>query len=268
MLSEITVIIPSYNAGSYLIEALQSVHDQTYKNWKLILVDDFSKDDSIFKARSLLKDPRIMVTRNPYNLGQSISQNRALNYVTTPYVVQLDSDDWFKPDTLEVLVEEFKKQPNDVAVVSGNMEVVNITSRWLSQHNNEPLYYVKKGRNFKDRYDFMLANLSLWPRCIRTSALRDIGGWQVDTPYHGRHMEDMLMLFKLLDKYRFHWVDKVLYGHRDHDNCSTWKYQKEYNFLIEWNMRRTLIRWGDKFEPVFEIGDGGWKNIVALTPKT
>ncbi len=265
--SEITVVLPSYNGGNYLVQALDSIHSQTYKDWKLVLVDDFSNDNSIQKAKFLLNDPRILVTRNPVNLGQARSQNRALYYVTTPYFVQLDSDDWFKPNTLQVLVDEFRKQPANVAVVSGNMEVVNQTSQYLLEHNNQSASYVIKGRNFTDEYDFMMANISLWPRCYRASAVRDVGGWPVDDPYKGRHMEDMQLLFRLLDKYRFHWIDEVLYVHRDHDKSSTRKYQREYNHMIEWNMRRVLIRWGDKFEPVFEFDAAGWKRITQLIPK-
>lgn len=266
MNSEITVFIPSYNPGRFLTMALKSVYWQSYSNWKLILVDDCSTDNSMIMAKDLLNDPRITVIKNDVNLGQSKAQNRALDLITTPYCVQLDSDDWFWPNALETLLSEFKKQPDDVAVVSGNILVVNEKTEYLSLHNNITESYIRKGRVFKDCYDFMLANMTVWPRCYRTSALKKIGGWSTDDPYEGRHMEDMLVLFRLIESYRFHWIDKLLYVYRQHDNNNTNKLDA-YNYMIEWNTRNVLKRWGDKYEPVFQINAYGWKYVVQLNPK-
>ncbi len=265
-MSEITIFIPSYNPGKLLIDALKSIYNQTYSDWRVILVDDASTDDSLMLAENLLNDPRITVVKNEINVGQSKAQNIALELVTTPYMVQLDSDDWFVPYTLETLVNEFKKQPGDVAVVSGNIMVVNEETEYMKEHDNIPISFVRRGRIFKDRYDFLLSNMSLWPRCYRTSALREIGGWPVDDPYEGRNMEDKLVLFRLIEKFRFHWVDEVLYVHRRHDYNNTRKID-EYNNIIEYNAKQVLKRWGDNFEPVFDIDSYGWKNVVHLAKK-
>lgn len=266
MNSEITVVIPSYNPGKFLIDALKSVYAQTYSDWKLILVDDASDDDSIKMAEELLNDARITIIRNSINLGQSKAQNKALELVDTEYFVQLDSDDWFLPHTLETLLNEFKKQPDDIALVSGNIKIINETTKYLSAHNNQPIEFIRRGRLFKDCYEFMLANMSLWPRCYRTSAVRDIGGWPTDDPYQGRNMEDKIILFRLIEKYRFHWTDEVLYVHRRHDYNNTNKLD-QYNYLTEWTTKRVLKRWGDKFVPVFQIDAYGWKSVARLKPK-
>ncbi|MHC1722000.1 MAG: glycosyltransferase family 2 protein [Aminipila sp.] len=264
--SEITVVIPSYNPGKLLIEALESVYNQTYSNWKLILVDDASDDNSLELAEKLLNDPRITVIRNDINLGQSQAQNKALDLVDTEYFVQLDSDDWFLPHALETLLNEFKQQPQDIAVVSGNMKVVIQTTEYLLSHKNKAAERILKGRTFKDRYDFLLSNKSLWPRCYRTSAVRDVGGWPTDDPYRGRNMEDRMILLRLIEKYRFHWIDEVLYVHRRHDYNNTHKLA-EYNYIIEWYTRSMLKRWGDEYRPFFRVNDSGWKELVALKPR-
>lgn len=265
--SEITVVIPSYNPGRLLIDALKSVYAQTYPNWKLILVDDASDDNSLKMAEELLNDPRVTVIRNNINLGQSKAQNKALDIVDTEYFVQLDSDDWFLPHTLETLLKEFKQQPSDIAVVSGNIKTIIETTEYMLKHHNQAAEHIRKGRNFKDRYDFLLSNMSVWPRCYRTSAVREVGGWPTDDPYKGRNMEDRMILLKLIEKYRFHWIDEVLYVHRRHDYNNTNKLA-EYNYIIEWYTKKILKQWGDEYIPVFQINAYGWKDIVRLKPKT
>lgn len=266
MSSEITVVIPSFNPGKYLIDALESVYKQTYSDWKIILVDDGSDDDSLSLAQHLLNDPRILVIKNNENLGQSKAQNIALASVDTPYMVQLDSDDWLLPHALETLLSEFKKQKEDVAVVSANIEVSIEETEVLSHETNNPKKFILRGRLFKDKYDFLCSNLSLWPRCYRTSALRKVGGWPVNGPYEGRHLEDKRVLYRLIQKYRFHWIDEVLYVHRRHDHNNTLNVEA-YNEIIEYSVKEILKRWGNKYKPVFRINSQGWIMIDKLVPK-
>ena len=266
MSCEITVFIPSFNPGRFLVDALESVFMQTYSDWRIILIDDGSYDNSMSLAQPLLNDPRILVVRTDKNLGQSKAQNIALALVNTPYMLQLDSDDWLLPHALETLLNEFKKQPDDVAVVSGNIQIVNEETEYLKHNDNQSITFIRRGRFFKDRYDFLLSNMSLWPRCYRTSALRKVGGWPINDPFEGRHMEDKRVLFRLIEQYRFHWIDEVLYVHRRHDYNNTNKLEI-YNDIIEYTAIEVLSRWGDIYEPIFKIDGYGWKNVVDLKIK-
>ncbi|MNE84216.1 hypothetical protein D3C80_1810930 [compost metagenome] len=75
--------------------------------------------------------------------------------------------------------------PEDVGVLSGNIHIVH-----EDHQGNRIMTEVYKGQNYKDRYDFMLANTSVWPRFYRTAALRSLGGWPTDDPYEGGYLED------------------------------------------------------------------------------
>lgn len=260
--SEITVIIPSYNSGRFLIDALQSVYEQTYSNWKLILVDDCSNDDSLKLAEKLLDDPRITVIKNDVNLGQSKAQNVALKYITTPYFIQLDSDDWFVPDTLETVVNEFKKQQEDVGIVSGNIKIVIESTEQLNKNGGKPTVIMRRGRLYKDKYELVLFSASVWPRCYRTSAVKKIGGWPTGDKYGGRYMEDKLILYRLAEEYKFHWINKVLYVHRRHDNNST-NNIGGYNDVYVWYVEKMLKRWGNEYVATFST-DCGWKIVKCL----
>ena len=96
----VSIIMPSYNTAQYITETIQSVINQTYQNWELIIVDDCSTDDTdIVVGR--IKDPRIKYIKNEKNSGAAISRNRALRTANGRWVAFLDSDDLWKPEKLE-----------------------------------------------------------------------------------------------------------------------------------------------------------------------
>ncbi|MCY9668266.1 glycosyltransferase [Paenibacillus alginolyticus] len=260
MKAEVTVLIPTYNAGVYLREAMDTVFNQTYAGWKIILIDDASTDDSINLVRHYLMDSRVTYIWNERNVGQSKSMNTGLEAVTTPYVVQLDADDWLYPYTLEVLLAEALKQPEHVGLICGN-----INSLFMDSNGNVMESIIKKNRSFHDKYDFLKSNISQWPRFYRTSALREVGGWPTDDPFEGRYMEDKRVLMRLIEHYHFHWIDVPLYMHRRHEHNQT-NLLDIYKEITEWNVRDALKRWGDEFDPVFVI-DNGWLKVDYLQPK-
>jgi len=257
---QVTVLIPFYNPGRYLIEAIESVLQQTYMSWQLILIDDASTDNSASLIRKYLRDPRIRLLRNKQNRGQSHSMNRGLAQVNTPYVVQLDADDWFYPYTLAVLVREMNQQPADVAVVSGNLGVV-----YQDASGRTVRTAVWKNRAYHSRYQFLRASRSVWPRFYRTRALRRVGGWPTDDPYRGRYVEDIAILSRLIEHYRFHYVNRVLYKHRKHTHNMT-KQGHKVGATYEWIIRNRLKRWGNRYRPVFKTYASGIKTLAKLVP--
>ncbi|MBD0384331.1 glycosyltransferase [Paenibacillus sedimenti] len=258
--NDVTVMLPSYNAGRYLKEAVQSVFDQTYTNWKLIIVDDASTDNSIDTIQKFLKDPRVTLIRNPQNLGQSKSQNVALQLVDTPYVIQLDADDLFFPNTIERLKQEADKQSEDVAVFYGNFMYIGDGMK-----KGKKKAHIRRYRQFKDGYDFLLEDCTVRPRFYRTSALKRVGGWPTDDPYEGRYIEDRSIILRLFEYYRCRWVDETLYKYRKHSSNLS-KAIEVNGEVVEWVVREALKRWGDHYKPVFAFHEG-WNRMVQLVPK-
>ena len=75
----VSIIMPSYNTARYIGESIQSVQDQTYKNWELIIVDDCSSDNTDeVVAEYMEKDSRIIYLKNKKNSGAAVSRNKAL----------------------------------------------------------------------------------------------------------------------------------------------------------------------------------------------
>lgn len=253
MNEQVTVLIPFFNPGHYIIEAIDSVFDQTYKEWKIILVNDASTDNSVELILDYIKDnEKIKIIHNPKNVGQPQSMNIGLAAVDTPFVIQLDADDWLASECLEVLYNEMINKTDNVALVSGNMNMI-----FEDAKGNHIKSRIKKGRSFSEKYEFIEATRSVWPRFYRTDALRKVGGWPTDGPYKGRYVEDMRILYRLIEHYQFHWVDEVLYFHRRHANNET-NMKTEYAETVKYLIRSTLKRWGGFYVPIFTRDHEGW----------
>jgi glycosyltransferase involved in cell wall biosynthesis len=90
--------MPCYNSEIYLRDAIKSVVDQTYQEWELIIVNDFSVDSSLEIINAFQKiDSRIICINNTQNIGVALSRNEAVKISKGKYIAFLDSDDsWFK----------------------------------------------------------------------------------------------------------------------------------------------------------------------------
>jgi glycosyltransferase involved in cell wall biosynthesis len=258
----VTVLIPSYNSGRYLKKAIKSVFAQTYSDWKIMLINDASTDDSMASVKHLLTDPKIRLINNRINIGQAKSLNVGLSCVDTKFTVQLDGDDLFLPNTLEILMKSAVHQPSDVAVIYGNFKTV-----YEDQMGKCLKTLIQRGPKFKDRYDFILKNRTLRPRLYRTECLRKIGGWPTNGPFEDRYVEDRRILMRLLDTYRFYWIDELMYVYRKHSDNQTHD-RKHCEIMKEWIVRDALKRWNNEYEPEFVTDKYGWRRVARLIPKS
>lgn len=99
----VSVVLPSYNHARYLRGSMQSVLDQTYTDWELIVLDDQSQDESVKVAKSF-DDPRIRVIENAENLGTYATQNRGIELAEGDWIAILNSDDRWLPRKLAVQI--------------------------------------------------------------------------------------------------------------------------------------------------------------------
>ena len=112
---KVNVIIPNFNQGQFLIEAIESVIDQTYKNIQIIICDDCSTDDSVELVIAFVKKRNIQnltLLQNDTNQGVSYSRNRAIENATGSLVALLDADDRWVPEKIEKQVTELEANPH------------------------------------------------------------------------------------------------------------------------------------------------------------
>lgn len=116
------IVIPVYNAEKTLKKCVKSIQKQTYKNWKIVLVDDGSKDKSgALCDKFAAKDNRIIAVHQP-NAGPSAARKKGVSYIDdNGYCAFVDSDDRLPKNALEIMMCEINK--NDIDMVCGNMIV-------------------------------------------------------------------------------------------------------------------------------------------------
>ena len=102
MSSLISIITPSYNSKRFIKDTIDSVLSQTYQNWEMIIVDDYSSDNSAEYIKNLIKnESKIKLIVLEKNVGAAEARNRALEISNGRYVAFLDSDDIWLPEKLE-----------------------------------------------------------------------------------------------------------------------------------------------------------------------
>jgi glycosyltransferase involved in cell wall biosynthesis len=97
----VSIITPSYNSVRFISETIESVLDQTYIHWEMIIIDDGSSDNSIKIVESyLLKDSRIKLIKLSKNMGPATTRNYGIKEAKGRYIAFLDSDDLWYPNKL------------------------------------------------------------------------------------------------------------------------------------------------------------------------
>ncbi len=99
--NKIDIILPNFNSSGYIKETIKSIIDQTFKNWKLIIVDDCSDKKTRTLLKKFSKNKRIKIYWLKKNKGAGYCRNYAIKKSKSPYLAFIDSDDIWKKDKLE-----------------------------------------------------------------------------------------------------------------------------------------------------------------------
>ena len=133
----VSIIMGVYNAEDTLREAIDSIIDQSYHDWELIICDDGSTDNSLTVAKNYT-DPRIVVITNDHNMGLGYSLNKCLEKANGKYIARMDADDISMPERLEKQVYFLKHNPEYGVVSSAKTIIGTGGNKFLGQIINEP----------------------------------------------------------------------------------------------------------------------------------
>lgn len=125
----VSIIMPSWNTGKFIAESIQSVINQTYKNWELIIVDDCSTDNTDEIVNNYT-DKRIIYIKNSKNMGAALTRNKALQNASGTWIAFLDSDDLWTNDKLEKQIKFMKS--NGYVFSYHNYEKIDECSKRLN----------------------------------------------------------------------------------------------------------------------------------------
>jgi glycosyltransferase involved in cell wall biosynthesis len=253
-----TVVIPTYNRAKFIPKAIRSVFAQTCKDWKLLIIDDASTDSTTRIVQKYLVHPQVEYYRMEENSGISKVMNQALDLVETPFLVQLDSDDWLTNQALSILKTHIEQDRKNTALFYGNMTI------WRVKNMKYSKPYFFRHKPFPNKYQFLTYHhWMVAPRCYRVSALREVGGWDTTDPYGGRIMEDRRIILKLIERYPVKWINHTLYNRTKHKGQLTdVKTRHMRNLLRKKTYEYYLNRWGGRYKAVY-----GYKNGYLIIKK-
>jgi len=167
--------MPVFNAGEYLPAAIESILQQTYTNFELILVNDASTDNSANIVTSY-RDPRVITIRNERNLGPAQSRNKAIEIARGAYIALMDADDLSDRRRLASQVSFLKANPG-IALVATWGKVIDESAKTVKQ--------VRLPMNpFLLRWRLLLNNKLIHSSVMfPAQILKDLGGYDRAFPY-------------------------------------------------------------------------------------
>lgn len=150
----VSVIMPTYECSSYIGKSIRSVQAQTYRNWELIIVDDYSRDGTAAIVMELSKnDDRIKYYQNSSNSGAAASRNKALRLAKGKWIAFLDSDDIWESEKLERQIKFM--QENECAFSYHDYKEIDCLDKELG-------VYVS-GKKHVGKFDMYAC---CWPGCL------------------------------------------------------------------------------------------------------
>jgi glycosyltransferase involved in cell wall biosynthesis len=197
----ISVYIPTYNRLELLKRAVQSVQNQTYKNFEIIIVDDNSSDGTQDFLVGLTKvDSRIRYFFKDKNSGACVSRNIAINLAQGELITGLDDDDYFLPHRLEFFLDYWvnKKREDSIALFTSNIKSEK------SNHAKEHSLFSKK---YFKKDDLLFANYVGNQIFTETKTLRQVSGFDESFCM----WQDLELWYRVGDLGNFEHVDKPTY---------------------------------------------------------
>lgn len=217
----VSVIIPSYNHEKFVKECIQSVLDQTYQDFEIIITDDCSTDGTVSIIEQF-DDPRVKLFRHRVNRGVSITANNCILHARGKYIAWLSSDDAWYPDKLEKQVQYLDEHP-EVGVVFGKVDWIDESGNLITDPSFPYLniYDVEnRSRHEWLRYFFLSGNcLSLPSSLIRKECFSKVG---LFNPVYAK-IQDLDLWIKICFKFNVTILDQRLIRNRwinDENNAS------------------------------------------------
>jgi len=203
----VSVILPVYNAETYVSDTIQSILNQSFQNFELIIINDCSTDNSLSVIQKF-QDPRIIIINNERNLKLIKTLNRGIQHAKGKYIARCDADDIFDKNRFEKQVHFLEKNP-EIGVLG--------TDAWIIDQNN---FILKTTYNFPSQpieLDIRLKNASPFfhPSVMFRKNLVNFTG-----PYSEDflHVEDYALWLNLFSKTKLANLNDRLIYYRIHSS--------------------------------------------------
>ena len=202
-MSMVTVIIPTYNRARYVCQALDSVLNQTYRDFDVIVVDDGSTDETSQLLESY-KD-RVTCIRQD-NQGRAAAKNAGLSHAQGKYVAFLDSDDIWCPDKLERQVNFLETRP-ELSLAHGEVEVIDSKGNPLRKETERMKRLYRRQRSKGETYSNFLETICMFPSTVlvRRECFGTVGDFDTSLDI----LEDFDWFLRVASRYKVECLNQV-----------------------------------------------------------
>ena len=245
----VSVVIPTHNAGLYIVDALESVFNQTYQDFEVIVVDDASTDDTDIRLQPY--GSRITYHKQAH-AGSAVARNRGLLAAKGRYIAFLDADDLWLPEKLEKQMAVTEREPDAVLIYTDfnrSADPVAVPASGLSARK-----FRRVGQEFHSllRQNFLHTSSVM----VRREALAESGIFDPKL----MNAQDWDLWVRLAEIGKFSYVDEILTHYRLHEAQSV----KSVNFgrnvvFADRLMRTRCVRDADALPHIeAKLGDDLW----------
>lgn len=264
-MDKFTILMPTYNCGTFLDSAIKSILSQTYKEFEFLIINDGSTDNTE-EIISKFKDSRINYIRKSHS-GLVDSLNYGLKISSNEWIARFDSDDIAHFDWLFRMQETFK-----------NNKIIDIVSCWYAIFKNKKILYIVKTptNNAEIKKKLLLHSvLSHSGVVFPKNKILEIGGYREGT------IEDIDLWMRLRNKVTFHNIDEVLIFKRNRTNSISKNNIELFNYLmfntynneinkindLSFNEENILLGWREYFYGNKNKARKYWKTKLLIKPK-
>lgn len=219
----LSVMISNFNMEKFLSVAIRSCTMQSVPFDQIIVVDDGSTDNSLKFLERYKTYPNIQCF-SKVNEGKAKALNYILPFITSDFVLELDSDDWLDPDAVFLIKNKLGTLPQNTAVLYGNW-------RYWNQNSSDEVEFLKirHGKSVNSHEELLSYPFPLGPRIYQTSILKKEKGFPIVEFEQGRLYEDIATLIHLFKNYEFFYDDFTIYNVRKHNDSITKKNHSKWN---------------------------------------
>jgi glycosyltransferase involved in cell wall biosynthesis len=220
----VSIIMPVYNAESYIKEAIQSILNQTFTDFEFIIIDDGSTDNSLKIIKSF-KDNRIKIIKNKGNLGLIKTLNKGINLAQGRYIARMDADDIAMPERLEKQMAFLKENP-DYGLVGTLAEIIDEEGVSTGKIHDLPISY----EAIKSRILFQCP-------FVHPSVMGKIEVFK-EFKYKENYpiAEDLFLWIEIISKYKVANINELLLKYRVHSknvSSDSKKFKQKENSLLK-----------------------------------
>ncbi|HPD73702.1 MAG TPA: glycosyltransferase family 2 protein [bacterium] len=206
----VSVVMPAYNAEKFIGEAIESILNQTFKDFEFIILDDCSTDKTweIIQEHAK-KDERIISVKNEKNLNIALNRNKGVEMSKGRYIVWADADDISKPERIEKLFNYMESHP-DVGICGSNFQ------SFYGSKLSDVRDFLEDDKSLRENI-FKFSPVAQPTAIIGKECFDKVGLYNASYP----PAEDIDFSFRLGEYYKFANIPEILLMYREHPDSAT-----------------------------------------------